>query len=281
MESLVCNLYLGVAARKTCLSRSVPEIHSHVAGTLSNNQPTYKPQCAARHLAQGPGTSIMETNDRQVTTVFTVQPSFHHRHSTNWLSWSVIIVGERALTPHLVVCRRCNASWHSVCRVPMVEWRLDCENCRHLTVVDLHDTGPWTHLSLWSCPLFSCFQVVNVLPLFLLIGVFFEGCFGSSYRPVGQVDKASTSRAEAPGFKSRLRRDFSGSSHTRDLNIGSPVATLPGAWRYRVSVGTGWPGVTILWQGEMESLIRNFYLGVAARKLVWTDPSLRYMLLGR
>ena len=28
-----------------------------------------------------------------------------------------------------------NASWYSVCRVPMVEWRLDCENCRHLTVV--------------------------------------------------------------------------------------------------------------------------------------------------
>ena len=24
----------------------------------------------------------------------------------------------------------------------MVEWRLDCENCRHLTVVGLHDTGP-------------------------------------------------------------------------------------------------------------------------------------------
>ena len=35
-----------------------------------------------------------------------------------------------------------NASWYSVCRVPMVEWRLDCENCRHLTVVGLHDTGP-------------------------------------------------------------------------------------------------------------------------------------------
>ena len=35
-----------------------------------------------------------------------------------------------------------NASWYSVCRVPMVEWRLDCENCRYLTVVDLHDTGP-------------------------------------------------------------------------------------------------------------------------------------------
>ena len=25
----------------------------------------------------------------------------------------------------------------------MVDRRLDCENCRHLTVVGLHDTGPW------------------------------------------------------------------------------------------------------------------------------------------
>ena len=37
--------------------------------------------------------------------------------------------------------------------------------------------------------------------------------------------KASTSGAEDPGFESRLRRDFSGSSHTSDLNIGTPVAT--------------------------------------------------------
>ena len=35
-----------------------------------------------------------------------------------------------------------NASWYWVCRVLMVEWQLDCENCRHLTVVSLHDTGP-------------------------------------------------------------------------------------------------------------------------------------------
>ena len=39
---------------------------------------------------------------------------------------------------------------------------------------------------------------------------------------------------------------FSGSSHTSDLNIGTPVATLPGTWRYRVSAGTGRPGVSIL-----------------------------------
>ena len=59
--------------------------------------------------------------------------------------------------------------------------------------------------------------------------------------------KASTSRVEDPGFDSRLRRgDFSGSSHTSDLNIGTPVTTLPSTWRYRISVGTGWPGVSLL-----------------------------------
>ena len=77
-------------------------------------------------------------------------------------------------------------------------------------------------------------------------------------------------------------RDYSGLSHTSDLKIGTPVATLPGAWRYRVSTGTGRPGVSILWLAEIESLICSFYLSVAARKIVWADPSLRYtrMLLG-
>ena len=65
-------------------------------------------------------------------------------------------------------------------------------------------------------------------------------------RLVGLVVKVSASTAEDPGFESRLRRDFSGSSHTSDLKIGTPVAILPGAWRYRVSAGTGWPGVSIL-----------------------------------
>ena len=62
-------------------------------------------------------------------------------------------------------------------------------------------------------------------------------------RLVGLVVKASASRAEDPEFESRLRRDFSGSSHTSDLKIGTSVATLPGAWRCRVSAGSGWPGV--------------------------------------
>ena len=50
-----------------------------------------------------------------------------------------------------------NASWYWVCRVPMVEWRLDWEDCRHLTVVGLHDTGPWClrspRVGLWQTKL--------------------------------------------------------------------------------------------------------------------------------
>ena len=63
---------------------------------------------------------------------------------------------------------------------------------------------------------------------------------------IGLVVKVSASRAEDPGFESRLRWDFFGSSHTSDLKIGTPVATLPGTWCSRVSVGTGWPSVSIL-----------------------------------
>ena len=61
---------------------------------------------------------------------------------------------------------------------------------------------------------------------------------------LGLVFKASTSRAEDPGFESSLQRDFFGSSHT--IRIGTPVATLPGTWHYRVRAGTGGPGVSIL-----------------------------------
>ena len=61
-------------------------------------------------------------------------------------------------------------------------------------------------------------------------------------RLAGLVVKASASGEENPGFKSRLRLDFSGSSHTSD-------------WHYRVSAGTGRPIVTILRLGEVESLI--------------------------
>ena len=99
---------------------------------------------------------------------------------------------------------------------------------------------------------------------------------------VGLVVRRLPRERKIPGSNPACDGISSGSSHTSDLKIGTPVATLPGAWCYRVSAGTGRPGVSILWLGEVESWICNFYLSVAARKIVWADPSLRYtsMLLG-
>ena len=65
-----------------------------------------------------------------------------------------------------------NASRYSVCRVPRVEWQLDCENCRHLTVVGFRDTGPWClqgvrssrqPLTWWccSCPTARCLVILG------------------------------------------------------------------------------------------------------------------------
>ena len=67
-------------------------------------------------------------------------------------------------------------------------------------------------------------------------------------RLVGLVVKASASRAEDPGFESRLCRIsfFRGRVIPVTKKIGTPVVNLPGAWCYRVSTGTGRPGVSIL-----------------------------------
>ena len=61
--------------------------------------------------------------------------------------------------------------------------------------------------------------------------------------------------------------------------MGTPV---PGAWSCRVSSGTGWPSVSILWPGEIESWTCYFYFSVAAHPIVWADPSLidTNMLIG-
>ena len=68
-------------------------------------------------------------------------------------------------------------------------------------------------------------------------------------RLFGLVVKAFASRAADLGFDSCLRWDFFGSSYITlsvTLKIGTPVATLQGAWCYRVSAGAGWPSVSIL-----------------------------------
>ena len=69
------------------------------------------------------------------------------------------------------------------------------------------------------------------------------------------------------------------SSHTSDLNIDTAVATPPGAWHDRVNTETGWPGASVFWLDDTECLICNFYLSVAARTIVWADPSRRYTRL--
>ena len=65
-------------------------------------------------------------------------------------------------------------------------------------------------------------------------------------RLVGLVVRRPPRERMIPGSNPACAGIFSGSSHTSDLKIGTPVATLPGAWRYRVSTGTGRPGVSIL-----------------------------------
>ena len=65
-------------------------------------------------------------------------------------------------------------------------------------------------------------------------------------RLVGLVVRRPPRERKVPGSNPVCAGIFSGSSHISDLNIGTPVATLPGAWPYRVSAGTGRPGVCIL-----------------------------------
>ena len=69
---------------------------------------------------------------------------------------------------------------------------------------------------------------------------------GRGDRLVGLVVRRSPRERKIPGSNPACDGIFSGSSHTSDLNIGTPVATLPGAWRYRVSAGSGRPGVSRL-----------------------------------
>ena len=129
----------------------------------------------------------------------------------------------------------------------------------------------------------TCFTVLTSTCIDRVTSTLTVHVFRWPDRLVGLVVKASASRAEDPESNPACTGIFPGSSHTSDLRIGTPVATLPGAWRYRVSAGTGRPGVSILSLGEVESLICNFHLSVSARKIICVGPSPRYtsMLLGR
>ena len=66
------------------------------------------------------------------------------------------------------------------------------------------------------------------------------------YRLVGLVVRRPPRERKVPGSNPACAGIFSGSSHISDLKIGTPVVTLPGAWRYGVSAGTARPSVSIL-----------------------------------
>ena len=66
------------------------------------------------------------------------------------------------------------------------------------------------------------------------------------HRLVGLVVRRPPRERKIPGSNPDCAGIFSGSSHTSDSKLGTPVATLPGAWRYTVSTGTGRLGVSIL-----------------------------------
>ena len=72
-------------------------------------------------------------------------------------------------------------------------------------------------------------------------------------------------------------------SESRAADLGSILTCAVDFFPGRVIPVTGQPGVSVLWLGEIESLMCNCYLSVVTRTLVWADPSLRYssMLLGR
>ena len=65
-------------------------------------------------------------------------------------------------------------------------------------------------------------------------------------RLVGLVVRRPPRERKIPGSNPACAGILSGLSHTSDSKIGTPVAILPGAWRYRVRAGTGRPDVSIL-----------------------------------
>ena len=59
--------------------------------------------------------------------------------------------------------------------------------------------------------------------------------------------------------------------------MGIVTAALPASWRYRVSARTGCPGVSIMWVGEVASLICSFCRSVVVHEMTYIDLSLWVM----
>ena len=136
------------------------------------------------------------------------------------------------------------------------------------TVFETHCDASFCHAWLNATPFYEALIIATIASsIFLFIVAGFSSSFSppssstssfffvlsfprlspsTSDRLVGLVVRRPPRERKIPGSNPACGRIFSGSSHTSDLKIGTPVATLSGAWRYRVSTGTGRPGVSIL-----------------------------------
>ena len=130
--------------------------------------------------------------------------------------------------------------------------------CRHSKAIDNSTPPPPPRLGVSILPLplllgpthpYLSPPPLSYLSLFLHIPLPlspFPNYLSLRDRLIGLVVRRPPRERKVPGLNPACGRIFSGSSHTSDLKIGTPVATLPGAWRYRVSTGTGRNGVSIL-----------------------------------
>ena len=99
---------------------------------------------------------------------------------------------------------------------------------------------------------------------------------------VGLVVRRLPRERKIPGSNNACSVIFSGSSHTSDSKIGIPVATTAVVLNNEEYIFMNLCMCYCEYICVCMCLICNFYLGVAARIIVWADPSLRYtsMLLG-
>ena len=65
-------------------------------------------------------------------------------------------------------------------------------------------------------------------------------------RPLPPLPDWSSGMATTTGTADMGLESSTMSSPNSELKVGTPLVTLPGAWRYWLSIGTGWTGDSIL-----------------------------------
>ena len=117
------------------------------------------------------------------------------------------------VSPTLKTVRQCQ-TWCSGDRPspPRIRWQ-SCSDDSHVDrnwregVVSLYPLPPPS--PLLPCPTAGRDAVITIM-FIIIMETMYCVCLSFCHRLVGLVVKASSSRAEGPGFESRLRRDFFG-----------------------------------------------------------------------